>query len=466
MYTPIPSPKNMKTTQQTVPAVLENSFADLSWDREFDGAVKAYRHAVREKQGTAASQLCLIRKEGAEEAYEISVTPQKVTLSAASNEGMNRAFATLLQLTQKTEEGYVLPCTEISDAPDCPWRGLMLDLSRCWHEPDYLYAAADLCWFYRANRLQLHLTDDQGIRFPFRTYPEAVAEKHYTEETLKDFISYCADRGIMIIPEIDAPGHATPFTKAYPEIFGKQNGIMCADPVAFDALKALYREVAEFFPDSPYIHVGGDEAAIAKWKDCDRSKAYMEQHGLADEHQLYGHYILQLVQIIKDLGRTPIVWEGFSKECNAMLPKDILVYAWESYYQLPNELLDAGFTLLNASWKPAYVVTRKKMWDPEDILDWEPNRWENWWEASVASKAPIIVPKESKINGGQMCTWGDAMAPHHAFGTEREMCDEEFENLNLRFPALCEKLWNPYTSPDKKEFRARLTESMEARKTL
>ncbi|MBP3301066.1 MAG: family 20 glycosylhydrolase [Clostridia bacterium] len=453
MRMPIPTPKSLTEGAGSVPALLKIAPADPC----FAGAVRVYETLAKPLPQGDCVAAKMIRKELPQGAYEISVTPDEVTVAAGDNEGANHAFATLLQITENGR----IPCCEIRDESGSSWRGLMLDLSRCWHEKEYLYRAADLCWLYKANRLQLHLTDDQGIRFPFRAYPEAVHEKHYTEEELKDFIAYCNDRGIVVVPEIDAPGHAIPFTKAYPEIFGQQQGIMCASEKAFDALRVMYQEVADLFPDSPYIHVGGDEAAIKKWLECDESKAYMAKHNLADEHQLYGNYILRLVNIVKDLGRTPVVWEGFGKECNEFLPKDILVFAWESYYQIAPELLEAGFTILNASWKPAYVVTRSKMWDPEDILDWDKNRWENWWEVSRAYEKPIVVPKDSAIDGGQMCSWGDKMTTHNPFGTEQEMCNEEFDCIALRFPALCEKLWNPYTTPDKVAFRARINETTE-----
>ena len=454
MKTPIPTPKHITERTGTVPARLNVSYQDLT----FEGAVKTYEHYTKDLSQEYTTPAKLIRKDLPQGAYELSVTEEGVTICAAEGEGMNHAFATLLQIT----ENGTLPCCEIRDESGSRWRGLMLDLSRCWHDVDYLYRAADLCWLYKANRLQLHFTDDQGCRFPFRSYPKVVHEQHYTEQELNDFIAYCNLRNIVIVPEIDAPGHTTPFTKAYPEIFGEQS-ILCASEQAFEALETMYREVAERFPDSPYIHVGGDEARIAQWKECKISKEYMAEHGLTDEHQLYGHYILRLVEIVKRLGRIPVVWEGFGKECNFFMPKDILVFAWESYYQLAPDLLEAGFTILNASWQPLYVVTHKRMWSAEEILDWDKNRWTHWWENSPASKEPIVVPKDSAVDGGQMCSWGDWM---HSFGTLREMCDEEFDCVSQRFPALCEKLWNPYVTPDKASFLARMEETTALWKTL
>ena len=466
MKLPIPAPKQIFEAEGKIPAVTERSFYPGSWDPEFDGAVRAYRKYAKALSASEATPVTLKKEPLEDWDYLLQVTPGGVTLTAADNEGMNHGFATLLQITETAGEEAVLPCCEIRDKADSGWRGLMLDLARCWHEAEYLFRYADLCWLYKASRLQLHLNDDQAVRFPFKAFPEAVSEEHYTEEELKALIAYCNDRGIVLVPEIDAPGHAAAFTDAYPEIFGRNRGLMCAEEKTFSALQTVYREVAEAFPDSPYLHVGGDEAAIAKWETCEDCEAYRTAHGLKNAHMLYGHYIKRLCEIVKNNGKIPVVWEGFSKECNDMIPKDALVFAWESYYQLAPDLLAAGFTVLNASWKPNYVVTGSKMWDPEEILRWEKNKWDHWWEESIASRSPIVVPPDSAIEGGQICSWGDKMTPRSAYAPRKEMCEEEFSNLSLRLPALCEKLWNSYTTPDPSSFRARLTETERLLRTL
>lgn len=467
MKMPIPRPKKMNCSEGFVPASLQA----VGFDPVFEPAVRVFRRYAFKAFGDAVNGtgfVILTLDPDLGDGYRISVG-DSVVLTASGNVGMNYAFATLLQLVDREGETLVLPRCEIEDAPDSSWRGLMLDLARCYHEAEFLYAAADLCWLYKQNRLQLHLTDDQGIRFPFESFPDAVAEEHYSRETLKDLVRYCRDRGIQIVPEIDAPGHVRAFNKAYPQIFGTApktsdqqttamtgtvSGILRADEVTFEALTRIYREVAEVFEDSSYIHVGGDEADIKQWNDCPASTAYREAHGLKDIHELYGHYVARLCQTVLDLGRTPVVWEGFSEECNDMIPKGTLVFAWESYYQLAPQLIAGGFEIINASWKPLYVVTHRKMWDPEEILDWEKNIWSNWWEVSLAYEKPVVVPQDSPILGGQLCSWGDVMSPRSAFGPRPEMIREEFGDLRLRLPALAEKVWNSYQTPDKEAYNA------------
>ncbi len=472
MKTPIPRPKKFLRTDRTVPA----AFAVTGFDPVFEPAVRVFRDYAFRAFGEAVNgsgQILLDLVPDLQDSYTISVGDE-IVVSARDNVGMNHAFATLLQLVEEEDGALVLPRCEISDTPDSDWRGLMVDLARCWHEAPYLFAVADLCWLYKINRLQLHLTDDQGIRFPFRCFPEVVSAEHYTEEELRSLIAYCSDRGVSLVPEIDAPGHARAFNTNYPAVFGtapeqsSQNttaqaaivsGIMRADEVTFDALNKIFTEVAEFFSDSPYIHIGGDEADIRKWDECPVSVAYRESHGLKDVHELYGHYVARLCDMVIALGRTPVVWEGFAKECNHMISKKALVFAWESYYQLAPDLLAGGFDIVNVAWKPLYVVPRAKKWDPEEILDWEKNVWTHWWEKSVASVTPIEVSKNAPIHGGQMCVWGDKMQPTASWAkvaTREEMIRESYADLRYRLPALAEKTWNSYNSPDKAAFMADL----------
>ncbi len=467
MKYPIPRPKQMTYTSELVPA----AFNVVDVPVEFEPALRVFQQYARRAFGDAVDvggELILVQRSGLGDGYRISVGEQTV-LTASNNTGINYAFATLLQLTESTADGMAFPCCEIEDAPDNVWRGLMLDLSRCYHEIEYLFAAVDMCWLYKISHFQLHLTDNQGIRFPFSSLPKVVSEEHYSREQLKELMVYCDDRGIVIVPEIDAPGHFRAFSAAYPQLFGTMpktsdsetnpqtyavSSIMRAQEESFAALEGLFREITEFFVNSPWLHIGGDEADIARWAECTISTAYCEQHGLNNEQELYGHSVARICRAILDMGRIPVVWEGFSQTCNDMIPKETLVFSWESYYQTAPQLLEGGFNIINASWMPLYIVSPHKMWDVDKILEWEKNIWQHWWEKSPAFKTPITVPQDSPVIGGQLCVWGDNMQPAVAELPRYDMLRTEFTNLRQRLPALAEKVWTSYHTVDKAAFAA------------
>ncbi len=460
MKIPIPRPKNITFSEKYLPA----AFTAKEVDPEFAPALRVFASYVRRVFGEAVQgegELCLMKEQGLGEGYRISIG-EEIRLIASNNVGMNSAFATLLQLAEMQEDRVMYPVCEISDAPDNTWRGVMLDLVRCYHEIAYLYAVADLCWFYKLNRFQLHLTDDQGVRFPFAAFPKAVSEEHYSKEQLVGLVDYCKERGITLVPELDAPGHFRAFNIAYPELFmvtapqdsasARAPSIMRLQEPVFEGIQKMYAELIEVFSDSPWIHIGGDEADIAKWKECNISEDYRKSNGLMDAQELYGHCVAKLAQMILDMGRTPMVWEGFSEKCNDMIPKETVVFVWESMYQVAPSLLAAGFEIINASWQPLYIVSPERMWAPKEILEWDKNVWKNWYEKSAAHEAPIVVPRESAVLGGQICAWGDKMQPKYAYAPRQQMLRDEFLNLCERVSALSQKVWTSFAAPDSVAF--------------
>ena len=462
----IPNLKKCEFLGGYIPA----SFSFINDDGNYKTAAKVFEQYAVKRFGNVSkyvSNIRVIEDCSLREGYFISVKDE-IVITVGNVVGINHAFATLLQLAEIKDGKIVFPKVLIEDYPDSEWRGISQDLARCYHEIEYLYAIADLCWLLKINRLQLHLTDDQAVRFPFSKLPNAVDEEHYTKEQLKDFDDYCFERGITVVPEIDAPGHSRAFNLAYPDLFGPPpctaeqqmlpefcmyTGIIQAEERTFDLLKDMYTEVAKVFPNSPYIHIGGDEAKLVLWDLHKPTVEYKEKHNLKDNRELYGHFVARICNIILEIGRIPVVWEGFPKECNHMIPKETVVFSWESLYQLAPELLSGGFKIINASWKPLYLVNPKFKWDADVILDWEKNVWTHWWDASPAYKEPIVVSKSSPVLGGQLCVWGDCMQKARAYDKRHTMIKDEFDEILLRLPALAEKTWNSYGNPDKENFK-------------
>ena len=110
-----------------------------------------------------------------------------------------------------------------------------------------------MCIRDRLNVLHLHLTDDQGWRFESRAWPRLTEvgawrestvvgrpgnygreELHpenefnvydgvrhggfYTQAELRDLVAYARSQGVMVVPEIDLPGHMRAARAAYPEL--------------------------------------------------------------------------------------------------------------------------------------------------------------------------------------------------------------------------------------------------------
>lgn len=193
------------------------------------------------------------------EGYQLRVTADHITVTAATKTGVIRAAQTLMQLAAATEGAYIQG-VDITDYPAFKLRGFMHDVGRSFISFDELKKEIDLLSRFKVNVFHWHLTDNQGFRFESKVYPQLnqaanmtrFAGSYYTQEQCTELEAYAAERGVIIIPEIDMPGHSTAFTTAMGYTMSSEEGKV--------ALKALLNELAAAFPLAPYIHMGADEA--------------------------------------------------------------------------------------------------------------------------------------------------------------------------------------------------------------
>lgn len=193
------------------------------------------------------------------EGYRISVTTNAITVTAASRIGVIRAAQTLVQLAAATDGTYI-PGVDITDYPAFKLRGFMHDVGRSFISFDELKKQIDLLARFKVNVFHWHLTDNQGFRFESKHFPQLnnpafmtrFAGQYYTQAQCTELEAYAAERGLIVIPEIDMPGHSAAFTAAMGYTMQSEQGRI--------AMKQLLTELAAAFPLAPYIHMGADEA--------------------------------------------------------------------------------------------------------------------------------------------------------------------------------------------------------------
>lgn len=385
--------------------------------------------------------------------YKIEVT-DIVDVSGGSYQALAMARTTLLQIAFVHDKPIGFPVVTIQDSPDSKYRGLMIDLARQWHSVETIKNLIDLASYYKSNYVHLHFTDYQSYTLPSRKYPKLSTEgRHYSFSDLEELEAYSQLRGVTLIPEIDIPGHASSIVKPYPELFGLKDidenpwTINMGKEEVYQALGSIFEEIIPIFKSTPYIHIGGDEAIFHKVGDDPDVKAYMAANNLGEDvHELYRHFLVRMNDIIKQQGKQMAVWEGFRKDGQVPIPKDIIVYEFETNRYLPNDLVADGYTVVNTSWKPLYVVNRKKF-APETIYGWNISRWENWFP-KAPSFNPIQVEHSPLIIGAQMCAWEQGETV-------------EFKSLRRRLPIMNERIWNT----DKKETFGNFLKLLEATDT-
>lgn len=406
---------------------------------------------LSENKNSSADIIFEINPELSKDEYELTID-QSVYLSAGSYQALAMGKATLLQLMYTQDDLLVFPKLTINDRPDANYRGLMIDLARQWHSLETVKKLIDLAAFYKSNYIHLHFTDYQSYTLPSKSFPKlSTQDRTYSFEELEELEAYSQQRGVTIIPEIDIPGHSSPFIEKYPEIFAikdiSENPwiVNMGKEEVYTALETIIGEASEIFKSTPYFHIGGDEAIFHKVMDDPDVQAYMKEHELGnDVHELYRHFLVRMRDIIHKYDKKMAVWEGFRRDGEVVIPKDIIVFEYETNRYLPNHLVEDGYTVVNTSWKPLYVVNRKK-WEPKTIYEWNIWRWENWFP-----KAPSIIPiqleKTPLIIGAQMCAWEQAE-------------ETEIPSIRKRLPAMNERIWNTELTRSYEDFMKAMDET-------
>ena len=428
-----------------------------------------HKHQLSFDKTTNATFSIILDETLKTEEYQINID-KSVIVSGGSYKAISSAMTSVLHLVEKKDDYTLFPMVEIKDYPDATFRGLLIDLARRWHSINTLKKLVDMSAFYKLNYMQLHLTDDQSFTFPSKAYPKlATKDRHYTKEELVDLVNYAELRGITLIPEIDIPGHSRKFIETYPEIFspklkkwGKNmwggdafnNVINVGSEKVYSALDVILDEVIEIFHTSPYIHIGADEATIDNLKGDPLAEAMMKKENLeGNVHELYRHFIVRMNDMVKSKNKTMCIWEGFKREGKTEIPKDLIVFEFESLYNLPNHLIEDGYTLVNTSWTPLYVVGTgieggwiPRKWEPKKIYSWNMWQFENWYHKSPSHKKPIQLDKTPLVIGAQMCAW--------------EQTDEgEIPSLRRRVPPFVERIWNTDYKLPYEEFYTNLDQS-------
>jgi hexosaminidase len=428
-----------------------------------------HKHQLSFDKTTNATFSIILDETLKTEEYQINID-KSVIVSGGSYKAISSAMTSVLHLVEKKDDYTLFPMVEIKDYPDATFRGLLIDVARRWHSINTLKKLVDMSAFYKLNYMQLHLTDDQSFTFPSKAYPKlATKDKHYTKEELVDLVNYADLRGITLIPEIDIPGHSRKFIETYPEIFspklkkwGKNmwggdafnNVINIGSEKVYSALDVILDEVIEIFHTSPYIHIGADEATIDNLKGDPLAEAMMKKENLeGNVHELYRHFIVRMNDMVKSKNKTMCIWEGFKREGKIEIPKDLIVFEFESLYNLPNHLIEDGYTLVNTSWTPLYVVGTgieggwiPRKWEPKKIYSWNMWQFENWYHKSPSHKKPIQLDKTPLVIGAQMCAW--------------EQTDEgEIPSLRRRVPPFVERIWNTDYKLPYEEFYTNLDKS-------
>ena len=394
------------------------------------------------------------------EGYELTISTDAVELRGAYA-GLLYAAEALCQLLEGENQSWRWPCLKIWDEPAFRWRGLMLDCSRHFLSKQCLLRYIDILPRLRMNRLHLHINDDHGWRMEMPAHPELTrigafveAETNrqgfYAQEDLHEIVAYAEQRNVMVVPEIEIPGHAYAAMRSYPWLCctgkpvrnrGYQKDLYCAGKEStFEFLYDVLSEVMSVFP-SPYIHIGGDEAPKDRWRDCTACQQRIVHEGLRNEDQLQGYMIRRLSEFLRSQGRQVIGWEEI---LDGNPEQDAIVQWWRHRRHGNQAVLTAvrkGHRVIaspNSFCYLSFPVTPDEHFKPERTSDLQ--------KVYSAEFIPAeLSPEEcDNILGAECCVWTEYLS--------QDMIDRM---LFPRVLACAELMWR---SPQKRDFGTFITE--------
>lgn len=418
------------------------------------------------------------------ESYRITTSgTDMITISAGDIRGIVNGIQSLLQLLpiEKSREVSIQP-VEIYDYPRFEYRGMHLDVVRHMFSVEFVKKYIDYLAFHKFNTLHWHLTDDQGWRIEMLSYPklnsigswrDSTLIGHffdepvrydpnryggfYTRDEVKAVLRYAEVRGIMVIPEIDIPGHNRATIAAYPKfstkpdttwnvaytwgMYNRQNNVLAPRPETFEFLKAVFNEIADLFP-APYLHIGGDECSKKWWKEDPFCQQFIKDNKLKDETDIQTYIVNEVVKYVQAKGKIVVGWDEILE---GELDPAAVIMSWRG----EEGGIEAAKRNHRTIMTPSGIMyfnryQTKSSRDSLQIPGYIP------LEAVYAYEP---VPEELKklgleiyIIGAQACVWTEYIE------TEK---DVEYQ-IFPRMTGLSEVLWTSPKEKDFKDFKRRL----------
>jgi hexosaminidase len=408
------------------------------------------------------------------EGYTLKINPEGIYVVANEANGLFYGMQTLLQLIPiktssdpaTTKRKIKIPAVAITDFPRFKWRGYMLDVSRHYFPKPFILSLIDQMAGYKYNVFHWHLTDDQGWRIEIKSLPNltktgawrvqrtggnfehlekpqpgelATDGGFYSQDDIREIVSYAKNRFITILPEIDVPAHSSALIASYPNISCRQlpmfvnpgspltiaeDNVLCvANDSTYIVLDKVLAEVSQLFPGE-YIHIGGDEADKIFWDCCSKCQKLMRNNQLPNTESLQSFFIKKVSTILSAKGKKMIGWEEIMQ---GGLAQDAVVMSWTS--------IDAGVKA--AQMGHGVIMTP---WDQGLYMD------KSTIETSYSYDPVPAATDPQFIWGGEACLW-----------TEKVPNEREVQRMFWpRAMALSEVFWSAPGRKDWDSFRDRM----------
>jgi hexosaminidase len=411
--------------------------------------------------------------------YRIAFALDRIDVAAGNRAGFQHAFVTLgqwLRAARNSQGMLALPAAgAVADAPRFGWRGFHLDVARQVYQPAEILRVLDRMAWLKLNRFHIHLTDDEGWRLDIPGYPQlaeiAAWRGHglavppllgsppereglvYARSDLAAVVRRAEELGIVVVPEIDVPGHCYAPLMALPQLRDPgesgtyrsvqgfpNNALNPAVAETWRFLEAVFGEVAAIFP-GPWIHVGGDEVADDAWLGSPLALKLIRDRGWNGVAELQSHFLQRCQHIIRGLKRGVGGWQE-AAHGGGIDASDAYLVAWRD--------AASGLALAREGYDVVMAPGPAYYFDMAQSDDW----WEPGaaWSGTVSPETTYAYEpgadwghaERARILGVQACLWSENLHDRRLFD-------------HLTFPrlaALAETGWTPHARKNYARFAA------------
>lgn len=415
-------------------------------------------------------------------AYELSVTSTEIVINASDSTGMFYGIQSLKTLIPPSawahpQKEIQIPCVEVKDEPRFAYRAFMLDVGRNFQPKKEIFRVLDVMALYKLNVFHMHLTEDEGWRLEIPSLPEltevgskrghTLDSKHflpashgsggeidnktgtgfYTRADYIEILKYADKLHIMVIPEIEAPGHARAAIKSmnarYERLMAEGKKAEAEKYLLYDpndkseyssnqywtdniidvSLNSTYNFVETVIGDivSMYkdagaplktINFGGDEVPAHVWE---KSPAYLALKATHPEIKstadLWYYFYGRVNQLVKAKGLYLSGWEEMALRKTALdgqpvyipnpdfMPEHLQAEVWNNTLGGGNE--DLAYKLANSGYKTVLTCVTNMYFDMAHYKSFdEPGYY--WGAFSDIDKPFSFIPydyfKNSKVD--------------------------------------------------------------------
>ena len=386
-----------------------------------------------------------------DEGYELNLeaeSPGVISISARTKRGVRWGCVALGQLWEKSEGQ--LPAGVLRDYPAWSVRGFGIDVGRRPVSLELLYRIAEELSKHQMNTLQIHLNDNQiisqsdydgtkegarqlyaGFRLESDVRNKAgqsitSQDLYYSKEEFAQFIEDAAVMGVEVVPEIDTPAHSLALTKVFPKLGLSGNPesvdqLDLSNPAAQKLAEMIWSEYlteSDVFSGTGTVHIGMDEY-------------FGNQKAFVNYMKALSDYVAEAAP-----EKTIRMWGSLSKtgQDYSGLSRKIQLQVWDTDWTDPQEMYDAGFSVINSLSSSLYLIPGGG-YDRLDLdfleKKWQPNVFETQertWE----------LPRwSSRTLGACYMLWNDYASQDGNEITEDGLFERFAEPLDI----LARKLW-------------------------